>query len=126
MTTYNPFRFRRGDVLAIGMVAVAAVAAFWLFLPKKEPAGSVQIYQDGVLIRSVPLNRDLDFTVTGRYNNTVSVKDGAVAIVDSNCPGEDCVGCGWVKQPGKSIVCLPNGVELRLVGTESDVDFVVG
>jgi hypothetical protein len=126
VTKHNPFRFRRGDLLAIGLVAAAAVAAFALFLPKNEPAGSVQVYQDGILIRTVPLNREERFTVTGRYTNTISIKDGAVAIIDSDCPGEDCVGCGWAKQPGKSIVCLPNGVELRLVGVESDVDFVVG
>jgi hypothetical protein len=126
MTNPNHFRFRRGDFLAIGLVAAAAVAALLLFLPKEEVAGSVQVYQDGVLLRSVPLNQDQDFTVTGRYTNTVSVKDGAVAIIRSDCPGEDCVNCGWAQHPGKSIICLPNGVELRLVGTESDVDFVVG
>ena len=39
---------------------------------------------------------------------------------------EDCVGCGWSNATGRSIVCLPNGLEIRIVSGQSDVDFVVG
>ena len=66
-----------------------------------------------------------EFTVTGNYNNSVVVRDGRIAVIRSDCPGEDCVGCGWVSTSCKSVVCLPNGLEIRVVA-DSDVDFVVG
>ena len=49
-----------------------------------------------------------------------------IAITGSDCPGEDCVHSGWIKASGRSIVCLPNKVEIRIVGQSDDVDFVVG
>lgn len=122
----NPWRFQKGDMLAAVLVAVLAVVLFLFFLPGAEPAAAVHLYQDGGLIGTLPLHEDRQVTLTGDYTNTVTVRDGAVAITNSDCPGRDCVGCGWMDRPGRSIVCLPNALELRLVGGESDVDFVVG
>ena len=56
---------------------------------------------------------------------TVVIRDGRAAILESDCPGGDCIHSGWISQPGRSIVCLPNRVELRIAG-QGDVDFVVG
>lgn len=126
MGKHSHFRFRKGDFLAIALVAVLALAAFFLFLPSDQEAGSVELYQHGVLLRTVPLDQDQVFTVPGDYTNTVTIRSGAVAITCSDCPGQDCVGCGWISTPGRSIVCIPNSLELRLVGVASDVDFVVG
>ncbi len=119
--------FRIGDVLAIALVITLAAAVFMCFLPasRNEP-GAVEIYQDGKLIRTLSLNEDVEFLVDGKYHNTVTIRDGMVAITESDCPGEDCVACGWASDSGKSIVCLPNGVEIRVVAVSSDVDFVVG
>ena len=120
-------RFRKTDILAILAVALLAGVVFALFLPGQEgSAARAEIYQDGRLIRSVSLSEDQTFTVDGRYHNTVTVRDGRIAITASDCPGEDCVGCGWRSEAGRSIVCLPNGVEIRIVTEEQDVDIVVG
>lgn len=126
MMNTNRLRFQKGDILAIGFVVVLAAAVFLCFLPGQESAGVLQVYQEGKLIRTVSLAEDQQFTVSGAYTNTVTVQSGAVAVTHSDCPGEDCVGCGWMDSPGRSIVCLPNALELRLVGVDTDVDFVVG
>ena len=78
------------------------------------------------LLRNVPyrLNTDAEFEVSGEYVNRIVVRDGRVCIEDSDCPGSDCVHSGWIDKGGRSIVCLPNRVEIRISG-ESDVDFVV-
>lgn len=122
----HPMRFRKGDILAVAAVVALAAAVFLLFLPGKAEAGAVEVYQEGKLLKTLSLAEDAQFVLTGECTNTVTVRDGAVAITASDCPGEDCVGCGWIRTPGRSIVCLPNAVELRLVGVDSDVDFVVG
>ena len=64
--------------------------------------------------------------ITGKYTNTITVTDGKIAITASDCPGEDCVHSGAIHTTGRSIVCLPNEVEVRIVNASSDVDFVVG
>ena len=119
--------FRKWDLVAVAGVVLAAVLVFVCYLPAKgEPAAYAQIYLQGELIRTVSLAEDQVFTVEGAYCNTIEVRDGKIGIRQSDCPGEDCVACGWLEGTGRSIVCLPNGLEIRVVGTQDDVDFVVG
>lgn len=119
--------FQKGDIFAIVAVILLAILMFVLFLPG-ESRGAVcaEIYRDGELLQTVPLDQDQEFVLTGTYNNTVTVRDGQIAVTESDCPGTDCVSCGWIGSSGRSIVCLPNGIEIRVVSESGDVDFVVG
>lgn len=117
--------FRRGDFAAIGLVIVLIVLCAALFFPRGENAArEVQVYLDGKLTHTYPLHEDRTITLTGAYTNEIEIRDLSVRISKSNCPGEDCVHTGWISSAGRSIVCLPNRVEIRITG-ESQVDFVV-
>lgn len=127
MTNQEHLRFRKGDISAIAIVVALAVAVAVCFLPGESAAsGMAQIYQNGELVKTVPLNEPVSFEIGGKYTNTITVEAGQIAITSSNCPGEDCVHSGAIHASGRSIVCLPNGVEVRVVAAQSDVDFVVG
>ena len=120
-------RFQKWDIAVIAAILVMALAVFAAFLPRENaPAAYAEIYQDGKLLKTVMLSEDQEFTVTGRYTNTVTVCDGKIAVTHSDCPGGDCVSCGWADGAGRSIVCLPNGLEIRVMAGNRDVDFVVG
>lgn len=126
MNTELRLRFRRGDFFAIILVALLAAATLLFFLPEGADANAVaQVYQDGRLLKELPLNTGSRLEIGGDYRNVIAVKNGRIAIVESDCPGADCVHSGWIDRPGRSIVCLPNRVEIRISGA-SDVDFVVG
>ena len=119
-------QFCKSDFFAIGMVAVVAILVSVIFWTKvgSEEGNMVMIYQDGSLIRELSLGTDTEVVIEGDYENVVTIKDGKAAITRSDCPGTDCVHSGWIHEAGRSIVCLPNRVELRIEGT-SEVDFVV-
>ena len=120
-------RFCKTDLIAVVIVAALAILVAVCFLPKESAAPvQAQIFRDGELIKTISLEEETTFTVTGKYTNTVTVANGAVAITASDCPGEDCVHSGAIRSSGRSIVCLPNAVEVRVVNSTSDVDFVVG
>ena len=121
------FSFRKGDFFAVLLVVLLALATAAVYLPGRDDGqGSiVQVYQDNVLIRELPLGEDTEFAVTGEYANTIVIRGGRVCIEASDCPGGDCARSGWISAPGRSIVCLPNRVEIRISG-QADVDFVVG
>lgn len=118
-------RFRKGDWLAIGLVAAIAIGVMLCFLGS-APAAYAQIYLDGQLVKTVSLREDQTFLVEDQYCNRITVKDGAISFTASDCPGMDCVHSGSIRNTGRSLVCLPNGVEIRVVSDETDVDFVVG
>ena len=127
MTKQEYLRFRKGDLLAILLVAALAVFVAVCFLPKdsNNPV-QAEIYRNGELLKTVSLDQPMSFEVTGKYTNLITVENGSITIIASDCPGEDCVHSGAIHTSGRSIVCLPNGVEIRVVTDVSDVDFVVG
>ena len=119
-------RFQKGDLIAIALPLLLAVIVFAAVLPGKERGVDIaEIYQNGQLIRRVSLEEAQKFTYTGDYSNTITVRDGKIAITKSDCPGEDCVHSGWIDASGRSIVCLPNRLEIRILSDENVVDFVV-
>lgn len=127
MTAAEKLRFSKGDWLAIGLVLVLAAVVFSCFLPgRNESAAYAEVYLDGQVVKTVALTENQTFRISDRYQNEITVKDGAIAFTASNCPGEDCVHSGSIHSPGRSLVCLPNRVEIRVISGEPDVDFVVG
>ena len=127
MTKSEHLRFRKGDMLAITAVLILAVAVAVSYLPQNH-SGPVkaQVYLEGELVKTLSLDEDTFFEIAGRYTNEITVENGQIAITASDCPGEDCVHSGAIHATGRSIVCLPNEVEVRVVSGASDVDFVVG
>ena len=127
MTGGGGLSFRRGDLAAIVAVLLCALAlglALWA-----RAAGSdrvvARVYQEGKLVGELPLDREASLTLTGAYTNTITVRDGRVAVTYADCPGTDCVHSGWVSAAGRAVVCLPTRVEIRLTGAPG-VDAVVG
>ena len=120
-------RFQKGDYLTVAVTLLLAAVVFLAFLPRETgDTPMAEIYLDGTLVRRVSLDTAAEFSVTGDYMNTVTVRDGKIAVTESDCPGGDCVHSGWIGTSGRSIVCLPNRMEIRIVSAPGDVDFVVG
>lgn len=120
-------RFQKGDYLAVAVTLLLAAVVFLAFLPRETgDTPMAEIYLDGTLVCRVSLDTAAEFSVTGDYMNTVTVRDGKIAVTESDCPGGDCVHSGWIGTSGRSIVCLPNRMEIRIVSAPGDVDFVVG
>ena len=127
MEKQKHLRFCKGDILAIAIVILLAVCVALCFLPGQQRGAAVaEIYQNGTLLRTLSLAEDTSFEIAGKYTNTVTVSGGKIAITASDCPGEDCVHSGPIHTSGRSVVCLPNAVEVRITTQTSDVDFVVG
>lgn len=88
----------------------------------------VEISVDGRQVARLPLDTDVTYQVplaTGRMR--VSVRDGGVAVVESDCPDQICVHTGRIRRPSQAVICVPNRVVVRITGeAEPDVDAVSG
>lgn len=123
--------FRRGDAVVIAAILAAALAltAAFVLSARRGAAASVEIRQNGEVLAVLPLDEDAEFTVGGAYTNVIEVRGGEVFFAESDCPGQDCVHSGAVSAAGRSLVCLPNRVEVRItadVPDENAVDGVAG
>ena len=96
-----------------------------LLLPG-EAATHAEIVSDGQLMHTVDLRIDREITISA-YNggrNTITIKDGKIAVTNATCPDHYCMHRGYCNR-GTQIVCLPNRLVIRFVG-EQPIDAVVG
>ena len=95
-------------------------------LLRSGPAGQAKITSAGEVISVVDLAVDQEFTVTapGGGSNTVTVKNGAIAVTAADCPDHYCMHRGFCTG-GTQIVCLPNRLVISFLD-EAEVDFVAG
>ena len=128
MDKNSNFKFKFGDFMAVGLVFILAVIVFlgYLSANKSVENAKVQIYHNNELLQEFPLNsnEEIIYVVEGTYTNKIIIRDGEVFIEYANCPGTDCVHSGSISKPGRSLVCLPNKVEIRITGSSDIV--VVG
>ena len=109
-------------LLLLALLAVSLGLGAMLLTAGPE-AVRAEIRSDGELIATVDLRIDQEFTVTTPWGgeNVVTVRSGAIAVTEANCPDHYCMHRGFCNSGG-SIVCLPNKLVISFVG-EQDVDF---
>ena len=95
-------------------------------LLSSKPAGRAKITSDGEVVSIVDLKVNQEFTVQSDRggSNTITIKDGAIAVTAAECPDHYCMKRGFCNG-GTQIVCLPNRLVLKFVG-EQTIDAVVG
>lgn len=96
-----------------------------LILLRPQEAAYAEISSQGQVVKTVDLRIDQSFTVsTATGSNTVTVRDGKIAVTEASCPDHYCMDRGYCSG-GAQIVCLPNRLVIRFLG-EQAVDAVAG
>ncbi|HPE15583.1 MAG TPA: NusG domain II-containing protein [Oscillospiraceae bacterium] len=121
--------FRRGDAVAVAAVLLLAALSV-LLLPARSAAGGTAVVSvNGVEVLTVSLSgeaRDIALSDLP-YPMTLHVENGTISVLESACPGKDCVRQGAISRNGESIVCLPNRVTIVIESTTpSGLDGVAG
>ena len=120
-----------GDGLVALLVAAAAVVLLFLFRPEGGNFLTATVVLDGETIAQydlTTLTEPVTLEVDGAsYPLTIQAEPGRIRILESSCPGQDCVHTGWADQAGQQIICLPNRLVISLEGgTTEDIDAVTG
>lgn len=103
-------------------VVILVCLAVSLPLLNQEEAAMAEIYSHGELVTTLSLSVDQEITVDG--HNTITVKDGKIAVTWADCPDGYCMDRGFCDRGG-DIVCLPNRLVISFVGPQ-EIDAVVG
>ncbi len=111
-------------LLLAGMLVVCVALSIRLLQPGVE-AQRIEIISEGKVLYTLSLSVDQAVTVTTAMGtNTVTIRDGAVAVTAADCPDHYCMQRGWCNS-GADIVCLPNRLVIRFLG-EQEIDGVAG
>ena len=82
------------------------------------------IYHNSRLLGAYQLDRQQVVVIGDKAgpDMKMEIKGGAIRVAESNCPKGVCKQAGWVRTPGRSIVCVPNRVLIELKGEPKDYD----
>ena len=104
-----------------------SLSDLYTFLNRVDKTQEI-LADDGTVIGTYPLSVDREVEIVtgenGEERNLLVIKDGKATVTAATCPDGICTSHKPISREGESIVCLPNRVEVRIVGS-SDVDFVV-
>ncbi|MBD5544574.1 MAG: NusG domain II-containing protein [Lachnospiraceae bacterium] len=102
----------------------AASLVFLIFMHTGEDGrGSyANIYQDGILIKTVSLEKEETFLVEGENGgyNKIQVKDGSIGVIEASCPDFLCGKMGFISHGPIPITCLPNKLVVEIERAKED------
>ena len=111
--------------MILAAVLAVSIGAALLVLQPGEKAHRVEILSEGKVLYTLDLHVDQEITVTtDRGSNTVTIRNGVVAVTEASCPDHYCMYRGWC-DGGAEIVCLPNRLVIRFLGAQ-EIDGVAG
>ena len=115
-------KWRFADVAVL--FVCLGVAGLPLVGPGGGRPGSVIIESSGRVWRyGLPAKRLVEIAaLQGRF--TVRIDGFDVAIVETHCPDGVCRHMGPIGSVGQTMVCVPQKIEVRIVGGESGVDAI--
>ena len=95
-------------VLILTLILVACIGLSIPLLLPGEDAACAKIISDGQVMHLVDLHvdREVHISTAAGGHNTVTVKDGKIAVTQANCPDHYCMERGYCSS-GSPIVCLP-------------------
>ena len=110
----------RNDILLIGsFLIVAIIALIFVFTTRKSEHLEAKVYVQNEIVLNIDLsnNEENEYRIQGLKGEVViATKDAGIAIISSNCPHQDCVKMGYVKETNKPIICTYNAVYIIIEG----------
>ena len=110
------------DLILVFVILTTALSVY-LFVESSREAGSyAEVLLDGGRVAKFALSEDGEYVLNGG-TNTLVIEDGRAFIVRADCPDKTCERSGRISLVGERIICLPNKLEVRIVG---DGDGILG
>ena len=110
----------RNDIILIGSLLLVAVICLVLVLTHRQKDNLVAtICVQNNVVETIDLSKkeDADYYIDGVKGRLhVHTHEGAIAVLESNCPHQDCVRMGYVSQSGHPIICAYNQVSIVIEG----------
>lgn len=111
-------------IISVFLILSASFSLLYLLCPRLggTAAGGgyiAEIYQDGRLLYSIPLNdlsQNRTFVVESAEGgiNEIEIRPGSIGIISSDCPDKLCVRQGFITDAKLPVTCLPNRLVILL------------
>ena len=104
-------------ILSLLIVAVIALVVVNVNANRTNLVATISVQDDVVEKIDLSKNEEKDYYIKGLKGELhVHTKDGAIAVIESNCPHQDCVRMGYVSTTNRPIICTYNAVYIIIEG----------
>ena len=121
-------KFINDIILITSLLLVAAVALIILAFRNVKNNLVAKIYVQNHVVEVVDLSKraEKDIYIDGLNGKLhIHTRDGAIAVLESNCPHQDCVHMGYVKDSNHPIICAYNAVCISIEGGSNSSSYDV-
>lgn len=114
-------KLKKLDYVVIIVLTILTIVSFIItltFSNRKYDSEYVEIHVDGKLYKKVPLNNNEETieVITSLGKNVIQISKGKAHISEADCPDKVCIKDGYIDNPSKILVCLPNKVVVQVIG----------
>jgi hypothetical protein len=97
------------------------IALFLFNAAIERPGETVKVVsgRDISGIYELGTDREIIITAGGGYN-LIAISEGAVKMIEANCPSGDCLAQRAIDKTGQQVVCLPNKVLISIDGAKGE------
>ena len=119
----------RNDIILVASLLLVAIITLIVVLTTRVKTNLVaKVYVQDQIVETIDLSKkeDADYYINGLKGQVhIHTHDGGIAVTESNCPHQDCVHMGYVKETNRPIICAYNAVYIIIVG-ETVYDVEIG
>ena len=113
------FARHTANVLSSRCISVISLVCVLCFRTKKNLVAKIYVQNEVVETIDLSTKDENDYFIHGLNGDLhVNTHDGAIAVVESNCPHQDCVKMGYVKETNRPIICAYNAVYITIDGNK--------
>ena len=120
---------RNDLILILSLFVVAAIALVVIISTRRKDNLVARISVQNNVVEVIDLSKkeDNDYYIDGLKGQLhIHTHDGAIAVVESNCPHQDCVHMGYVNTSCRPIICAYNAVYISIEGGDDFYDAGIG
>ena len=106
----------RNDLI---LIAILIMLSFLPLVPNPQPLvpSHAVIKIDGLIIHELDLTEEKIFVLeAGGGKNILEIKNGAIRVLEADCPNKICIRCGAIKNVGETIACVPHKLLIEIAG----------
>ena len=122
MTPMDKKSLRNDIILIASLLLVAVISLIVVFISQKKESLIAKVYRQNDLVLTIDLKEkeEKDYYVDGlKCQVHIHTKENAIAIVESNCPHQDCVNMHYVSTTNRPIICAYNAIYIIIEGNTS-------
>lgn len=116
---------RNDIILIVALLLVAVISLIVVSMKQSHQYSVASVYVQNKLVETIRLNQNSenDYYVHGLNGDLhIHTKNGGIAVVESNCPHQDCVKMGYVYSSNKPIICAYNACYIVIDGGNATYD----